>query len=281
MVWASRGPIRRTSRGTPSARRRSPNRKRTRSRRGRAREHGRGAHTADQRDHPGLHEAPDGLRRPRVDGARRQHRPPPRRRPRRRHPQDLLQRGGLLPLRAVDPRRGRLPGPVDRRQRCGRDDPERRPDGAADDDRRRPGRLGAPDHRRHALVRLRPPGQEVGPARADLGADRRQGTGVCRGGPGADHGPPRGPGAGLLQRAPGPHDGDADADPVRLRPGVRRGGGDRLARRRPREDGAQLRPPRRLHLGRDGEGAPRPPGRRDRLRGRRRARARQPCSSTT
>ena len=58
--------------------------------------------------------------------------------------------------------------------------------------------------------------------------------------------------------------------PVRLGPRVRRGAGDRLARRRPREDGAQLRPPGRLHLGRDGEGAPRPPGRRDRLRGRRR-----------
>ena len=42
-----------------------------------------------------------------------------------------------------------------------RDDPQRRADGAAGDDRRRPGRLRAPDHRRHALVRLRPPGQEV------------------------------------------------------------------------------------------------------------------------
>ena len=76
---------------------------------------------------------------------------------------------------------------------------------------------------------------------------------------------------GFFDVPAGPHDRDADADPVRLRPRVRRGAGDRLARRRPREDGAQLRPPRRLHLGRDGEGAPRPPGRRDRLRGRRRA----------
>ena len=38
--------------------------------------------------------------------------------------------------------------------------------------------------------------------------------------------------------------------------------------RRPREDGAQLRPPRRHPLGGDGEGAARPAGRRDRLRGR-------------
>ena len=38
----------------------------------------------------------------------------------------LLQRRGLLPLRGVDPRRRRLPRPVDRRQRARRDDPERR-----------------------------------------------------------------------------------------------------------------------------------------------------------
>ena len=33
--------------------------------------------------------------------------------------------------------------------------------GAPDDGRRRAGRVRAPHHRRHALVRLRPPGQEV------------------------------------------------------------------------------------------------------------------------
>ncbi len=49
-----------------------------------------------------------------------------------------------------------------------------------------------------------------------------------------------------------------------------RGPGDRLARRRPGEDGAQLRPPHRHPLGGDGEGAPGPAGGRDRLRGRRR-----------
>ena len=46
--------------------------------------------------------------------------------------------------------------------------------------------------------------------------------------------------------------------------------GDRLPRRRPGEDGAQLRPPDRHPLGGDGEGAPGPAGGRDRLRGRRR-----------
>ena len=46
--------------------------------------------------------------------------------------------------------------------------------------------------------------------------------------------------------------------------------GDRLPRRRPGEDRAQLRPQGRHPLGRDGEGASRPAGRRDRLRGRRR-----------
>ena len=46
------------------------------------------------------------------------------------------------------------------------------------------------------------------------------------------------------------------------------GAGDRLPRRRPSEDGAQLRPQGGRDLGRHGEGASRPAGRRDRLRGR-------------
>ena len=99
-----------------------------------------------------------------------------------------------------------------------RDDPERRADGAAGDDRRRAGRLRPPDHRGDALVRLRAPGQEVGAARADLRPDRRQ---VPRGGgrrPRPHHGPPRRPGPGLLRRPARPHDRDADADPVRHRP---------------------------------------------------------------
>ena len=84
------------------------------------------------------------------------------------------------------------------------------------------------------------------------------------------HGPPRRPGPGLLPRPGRPHDRDADADPVVHRPGTDRGAGDRLPRRRPGEDRAQLRPPDRHPLGGDGEGAPGPAGRRDRLRGRRR-----------
>ena len=56
------------------------------------------------------------------------------------------------------------------------------------------------------------------------------------------HGPARRPGPGLLPRPARPHDRDADADPVDRRPGLRRGAGDRLPRRRPREDGPQLRP---------------------------------------
>ena len=123
---------------------------------------------------PRLLEADDGLRRPQLDGPRRQGRRQARPRRRPGDPEDLRQRRGLLPLRGVDPRRRRLHRPVDLRQRAERDDPERLADGAADDDRRRPGRLRPPDHRRDALVRVRPPGQEVRPARADLRPDRRQ-----------------------------------------------------------------------------------------------------------
>ena len=73
----------------------------------------------------------------------------------------------------------------------------------------------------HALVRLRPPGQEVGPARADHGPHRRQVPGGRRRRPRPHHGPPRRPGAGLLPRPGRPHDGDADADPVVRRPAPR------------------------------------------------------------
>ena len=128
---------------------------------------------ADQLDRAGLHEAPDGLRRPRLDGARGADRRQARRRPRPGRPADLRRRRGLLPLPGVDPRRRHLPRPVHGRKRQPGHDPERRADGAAGDDRRRQGRVGAPDHRRHALVRLLAPGQEVGPPRADLRPRRR------------------------------------------------------------------------------------------------------------
>ena len=70
-----------------------------------------------QLDRPGLPQAADGLRRPRLRRARRQDRQPARRRPRPGRPPHLLQRRGLLPLPGVDPRRRRLHRPVDRRQR--------------------------------------------------------------------------------------------------------------------------------------------------------------------
>ena len=75
---------------------------------------------------------------------------------------------------------------------------------------------------------------------------------------------------GFFSKSGRPHDRDADAHPVLHGPGLRRRARDRLARRRPGEGGAQLRPQGRRPLGGDGEGAPRPAGRRDRLRRRRR-----------
>ncbi len=90
--------------------------------------------------------------------------------------------------------------------------------------------------------------------------------------PRPDHGPALRPGPGLLLQARRPHDRDADADSVLHGPGLGRRARDRLPGRRPREGGAQLRPQGRRPLGGDGEGAAGPAGRRDRLRGRRRAR---------
>ena len=89
---------------------------------------------------------------------------------------------------------------------------ERQPHGAADHDQRRQAGLGAPHHRGHALVRLLPPGQEVGPPRADHAPSWSP---TCCEAAGVDrvltmdlH---AGPDPGLLQRPGGPHDGPADA----------------------------------------------------------------------
>ncbi|CAA9517421.1 MAG: Ribose-phosphate pyrophosphokinase, partial [uncultured Solirubrobacteraceae bacterium] len=193
-----------------------------------------------------------------------------RHRARPRDAQDVLLRRGLLPLRGVDPRRRRLPRAVDLRQpRHGRD-AERRADGAVDHDRRRGRRLGSPRHRRHALVRLLAPGQEVRATRADQRAPRRADARVRGRRSRGHHGSPRRSGPGVLPGSARPHDGDDDAHAVlqghpprgarRRRPGRRAGEAQqdvRLeGRRRPRDPQ---------------QGAPGPPGRGDRLGHRRRA----------
>ena len=156
---------------------------------------------------------------------------------------------------------------------CGNPDdgPERqrRADGAAGDGRRRGRRLGAPRDRRHAVVRLLAPGQEVGPARADQraagGADAR----VGRDRPDPDDGPALRPDPGLLPEALRPHDGAVHAHPVLRRPRPR-GPRRRRAGRRPREAEQAVRLEDRRRPGDPQQGAPRPAGRRDQLRDRRR-----------
>ena len=154
-------------------------------------------------------------------------------------------------------------------------------DGAPDHDRRREGRLRAPHHRGHALVRLLAPGQEVRTARAHHRPSRRPVPRGRRRRPRPHDGPPLRPGPGLLLQAGRSHDRHAHAHAVLHRPAPRRRARDRLAGRRSREGRSQLRPQGRRPLGRHGEGAPRPPNRRHRLRRRRRTRERPPSSSTT
>ena len=153
--------------------------------------------------------------------------------------------------------------PRDGRQR------ERLADGAAADDRRGGRRLRPPRDRRHAVVRLLAAGQEVDGPGADLRPPRRARAGGRGGGPGADHGPARGADPGLLPEARGSHDGDVHAHAVlpRHAAGGRRG---RLARRRPREAGEEVRREGGRRAGDPQQGAPGPAGRRDRLRDRRR-----------
>ena len=100
----------------------------------------RGADAHERSD--ALRQAPDGVRRARQPGARRQDRGQARDPARPGRAEDVLQRRGLLPLPGVDPRRGRVHRAVD--ARAG----EPQPDGAAADDRRGEGRLRAPHHRR-------------------------------------------------------------------------------------------------------------------------------------
>ena len=132
--------------------------------------------------------------------------------------EDLHQRRGLLPLRRVDPRRGRLHRPADVRQPRHRPVAQRRAHGAAAHDRRRRRRQRAPRHRRHAVVRLQPPGQEVRAARADLRPPRRPHARGRRRRPRADDGPARRPDPGLLLQAGRPHDRAVHADAALHRP---------------------------------------------------------------
>ena len=87
--------------------------------------------------------------------------------------------------------------------------------------------------------------------------------------PRAHDGPARRPDAGLLPEAGRPHDGDVHPHAVLPRPAARRHR-RRLARRRPREAGQEVRREGRRRAGDPQQGAPRPAGRRDRLRDRRR-----------
>ena len=74
---------------------------------------------------------------------------------------------------------------------------------------------------------------------------------------------------GFFSEARGPHDRDVHAHAVLPRHAAR-GPGGRLAGRRPREAGEEVRREGRRRAGDPQQGAPRPAGRRDRLRDRRR-----------
>src|SRR6266446_4089786 len=67
--------------------------------------------------------------------------------------------------------------------------------------------VGASRDRRHPLVRLLASGQEVRPARADLGEARRPHARGGRRRQGPDDGPARGADPGVLPEARRPHDG--------------------------------------------------------------------------
>ena len=133
----------------------------------------------------------------------------------------------LRPLRGVGARLRRLRDP----EPHGAD--QRVDHGAPDHGRRAQACLGQADHRRPAVLRLRPPGQEAPWPRAHLRAPDGRPLQDRRRRPADLRRPPRRPDPGLLRRSGRPPDGAAD--PGRLRPGeVRRPAAGRgLARRRP------------------------------------------------
>ena len=89
-----------------------------------------------------------------------------------------------------------------------------------------------------------------------------------------------GPDPGLLPEAVRPHDGAVHAHPVLRRPRAR-GPRGRRPGRRPGEAEQEVRRQDRRRPGDPQQGAPRPAGRRDRLRDRRRGGQDRACSSTT
>ena len=186
-----------------------------------------------------VRQAPDAVLGAGQPGARRPHRRQARGRARPGRAAHVLQRRGLLPLPGIDPRLGRLHRPADLRQPGAESDRQRRADGADGDDRRRRRRVRPPRHRRHPVVRLQPPGQEVRAARADHLAPRRPHARVRRRGPRAHDGSALRPDPGLLRQAVRPHDGPLHPHPVRPGPGPGRPR-RRRARRRPGEAGREV-----------------------------------------
>ena len=115
-----------------------------------------------------------------------------------------------VPLRGVRPRLRRVRDPEPHRS-------DQRVDHGAPDHGRRPqAGLGQADHRGHAVLRLRAPGQEAPRPRADLGAPGRRPLQDRRRRPADHRRPARRPDPGLLRRPGRPPDGPAD--PRRLRP---------------------------------------------------------------
>ena len=148
------------------------------------------------------------LHRERQPGAGPQHLPLPEHRPGPGRGLRVRQREHLRPDHRQRPREGRLPDPADL-------PPGQQVDhGAADHDRRLQASQRRPDHRRRAVLRLRPLGQEGPAARPHHRSPDRRHDDRGRGEPPAHRGPPSGPDPGLLQH-PG---GRADGRPPALRP---------------------------------------------------------------
>ena len=138
----------------------------------------------------------------------------------------------------------------------------------------------APRHRRHAVVRLQPPGQEVRAARADLRAPRGAHARGRRRRPRPDDGPPRRPDPGLLPQPGRPHDRAVDAHAVLRRPRPHRPR-RRRAGRRPRQAQQEVRLQARAPSWRSSTRSARPSRSPRSATSSATSRARPPSSSTT